>query len=420
MNYMTVKETAEKWNISQRYVQRYCTEGRIDGAVKHGVAWAIPENAEKPSDMRKSTGTDKRGAVEEKKEEAGDLIIYSDDGEHVSIEGQRVDIPMPLLNTPFALGTALDSVDSIKDEDMRCMALAEYYYFSGRSDKASELVEKYLTSEDIGLKVSACWIYAYSNLALDRTAGAKQAIAQISALVSTMDRNTPRPVRGLADCVCTSASVLLHLPLPKILSDIKKHIPILPAGLKLFVLYVMAHHSYLNKKYGVCIGIAETALMLEEDKYPIPNIYLHLVAAMGYMNFKHTEEAKAHLMEAWRIAKPDGLIEPFAEHHGLLGGLLEATIKRDYPEDFKRIIAITYKFSSGWRKVHNSVTGHNVADNLTTTEFAVAMLASRDWTNKEIAAHMGISENTVKNYVTVTLQKLNISQRKELKAFMLS
>ncbi len=99
--------------------------------------------------------------------------------------------------------------------------------------------------------------------------------------------------------------------------------------------------------------------------------------------------------------------------------MIEATLKRDFPEDFRRIIAITYKFSAGWRKIHNSETGRSVADNLTTTEFAAAMLAARDWTNKEIAAHMGIAENTVKTYIATALQKLNITQRKELREFML-
>ena len=68
--------------------------------------------------------------------------------------------------------------------------------------------------------------------------------------------------------------------------------------------------------------------------------------------------------------------------------MLEAVIKKDWPEDFKRIIAITYRFSAGWRKVHNPTTGHDVADNLTTTEFAAAMLAARGWTNQEIGEHM--------------------------------
>ena len=36
MNYLTVREAAQKWNVSQRLVQRYCAQGRIDGAKNWG------------------------------------------------------------------------------------------------------------------------------------------------------------------------------------------------------------------------------------------------------------------------------------------------------------------------------------------------------------------------------------------------
>ena len=102
-----------------------------------------------------------------------------------------------------------------------------------------------------------------------------------------------------------------------------------------------------------------------------------------------------------------------------MGAMLEAVIKPEWPEDFKRIIDITYRFSSGWRRVHNSLTGHDVADDLTTTEFAIAMLAARNWTNQEIAEHLNISVNTVKSHISEAMKKLNVEKRKELKKYML-
>lgn len=50
---LTAQEAAKKWNISQRRVSVYCTEGRIPGAVMFGKMWAIPDDAEKPTDGRK-------------------------------------------------------------------------------------------------------------------------------------------------------------------------------------------------------------------------------------------------------------------------------------------------------------------------------------------------------------------------------
>lgn len=52
MDYITTKEAAEKWNISDRRVLQYCNAGRIEGAVKMGNTWLIPKTAEKPAHGR--------------------------------------------------------------------------------------------------------------------------------------------------------------------------------------------------------------------------------------------------------------------------------------------------------------------------------------------------------------------------------
>lgn len=49
MNYLSVAETAKKWNISERSVRNYCAQERIPGVVLIGKTWHVPENAEKPA-----------------------------------------------------------------------------------------------------------------------------------------------------------------------------------------------------------------------------------------------------------------------------------------------------------------------------------------------------------------------------------
>lgn len=56
MEYMTVKEASQKWNLSERRLQTICNEGLIPGVLKFGNAWAIPKNAEKPIDRRVKSG----------------------------------------------------------------------------------------------------------------------------------------------------------------------------------------------------------------------------------------------------------------------------------------------------------------------------------------------------------------------------
>lgn len=48
MRYLSVSETAEKWNISERSVRNYCAQGRVPGAFLTGKNWNIPEDATKP------------------------------------------------------------------------------------------------------------------------------------------------------------------------------------------------------------------------------------------------------------------------------------------------------------------------------------------------------------------------------------
>ena len=51
MNYMTVKEAALAWNITERRVRRLCQSGRIEGALRNGWAYMIPKQP-KPGDAR--------------------------------------------------------------------------------------------------------------------------------------------------------------------------------------------------------------------------------------------------------------------------------------------------------------------------------------------------------------------------------
>lgn len=49
MDYISTKEAAQKWGISERRMQKLCEEGRIPGAVRFVRVWAIPKDAKKLS-----------------------------------------------------------------------------------------------------------------------------------------------------------------------------------------------------------------------------------------------------------------------------------------------------------------------------------------------------------------------------------
>lgn len=53
--YITAKEAAKKWGISDRRVRILCSEGKNHGAYQEGRTWKIPCDAVKPTDGRYKT-----------------------------------------------------------------------------------------------------------------------------------------------------------------------------------------------------------------------------------------------------------------------------------------------------------------------------------------------------------------------------
>ena len=186
----------------------------------------------------------------------------------------------------------------------RDIARAEYYYFTGQPEQAARAVGSYLTSPDMGARLSACLIYAYANLSLHQIQHARFALDEMQKFFAAGVEKAPY-LRAAGVFVAATSAVLLHLPLPKELPEAESFLPLLPTGLRAFALYVQAHYLYLKGEYAHSAGTVEATLSMGATSYPIPAIYLHLIAVMDYMSLKQTDRAEAHLLTAWEIARPD-------------------------------------------------------------------------------------------------------------------
>lgn len=67
--YITVKQAAATWGISDRRVRKLCEEGRISGVIRKGRSWMIPEGAKKPKDGRFKAAEDILATIDRKKTE---------------------------------------------------------------------------------------------------------------------------------------------------------------------------------------------------------------------------------------------------------------------------------------------------------------------------------------------------------------
>lgn len=54
--FMSTKQAAAKWGISERRVRVLCSQGRVDGAIQSSWAYLIPHDAAKPGDGRSLRG----------------------------------------------------------------------------------------------------------------------------------------------------------------------------------------------------------------------------------------------------------------------------------------------------------------------------------------------------------------------------
>lgn len=399
MNYESSWQAADRLGVSIHTIQKWARENRIPGAMRRGRLWMIPVDF---------VPTDRQEAQPER----GDAQLTND--------GWPIRIAMPLMNSAYPVGKCREFIEAIPDKDDRAIAWGEYYYYSGQAEQAARTMEPYQDSADPMLRNSANLVGFFANFARGETRLAMCAFERLLADLQKDLRAQPTPLlHAIGALTVTTASVLLHLPVASD-ADLRQCISCLPDGMKLWACYLLAHKTYLEKNYSGSLAIAELALSMIPKLYPVPTIYVHLVAAMDLMSLKRVEEARQHVAQAWTLAQPDGLIEPFGEHHGLLQGMIESFFQKDDPEAFQKIIAITYSFSAGWRKIHNPIARHEVADNLTTTEFTIAMLYNRGWIAKEIAAYMNLSPRTITNAIQVIYQKLGISGKRELGQFMLS
>lgn len=394
MEYITIKEAANKWFVSERMVQLMCKNNQIPGTIKWGRSWMIPKDAVKPIDGRKKPEKEKK-------------------------EQDWLDHLLPLMNSEFELGNLSAYIESLPTEEMRQIVLAEYAYFSGNDEEACKISEQWMNYEKLSVRLSAMVLFTYANLPLGHTRMSSVGLEKLQEMVKSMENaEMNQKQQAMYLFIYTMSRVLLHLSLDDV-PPMEQYLCYLPRGLRAYACYIIARKAYLNGEYGRAQGIAETALLIQERPCIIPSIYLHLVSSMSLMAMKQIEEAKTHFMSAWELAKVDGILQPFAEHHDLLDGLIEICLQGAYPKEYRKIISITNRYSSGWRKVHNITSGDTVAENLTSLEFSIAMLANRGWTNAEIAEHLHFSEHTVKRYVSDIYQKLGISSRKQLQQFML-
>lgn len=394
MKFETAAQTAARLGVTVRAVQKWAKEGKLEGSHKIGRDWLIPFGA----------------VVTETKTEA----IETETDKKV------FDVAFPMFQLPYFSGDMLEHINKIADIDERNLYLIEYYYFIGELEKSNEISELYMNSPNLNYRISAELFSTFSNMVTGHLHKVHFSAGLLKMEIESSDLYDEAAVRDNALKVFAGVVLKTQLHIPfETAPQIEEYIRFLPEGLRIMALYLSAYKAYLAKDYSRSLGIAQAAINCSTMQYPMPMIYCNIICAIDCINLLQPDKARKYIKKAWELAIPHKMYMPLVEHYSILQGLLENNFKKTDTENYNKIIELARKYNISWYQVYNKKTDSKVSDELTPTEFTIAMLYSRNWRAKEIAAHMHISERTVTNYIQVIYEKLNINGKKELERYVL-
>ena len=249
MEYLTVRETSEKWGMSIRMVNYYLNTGRIEGAVRKKSEWLIPYTAKSPLDIRKKADTKKST-----KRKRNVNKCY-----------------MPLIASPCP-GSFHEFEHSLADEEERQITRALWHYFRNEEKECCTVSEQCFNSESVQIRLAARLVHAMATV----QEGDPAAVLADFNAIALENKKTSDPSAKLYTLVTEGfVSVFFHSESAD-LSVLRDKISLCQAGIQYYVIYAAAHELYLRREYQRAMGMAEAALMMAGNNFPIASIYLIL------------------------------------------------------------------------------------------------------------------------------------------------
>lgn len=408
MEYLNITQTAEKWKISPRRLQTLCSNGKIEGAVRLGKFWMIPESAQKPIDGRTKA---------------------SKESKTISLDKN---MPMP-RKTPFLhmtdlysyAGTAEKSIAALsQNPEAQTLFAAEIAYSKGDIEKVYDsayyLLHKhsgFYAVISAGMLLALCAIWRAD---LNMWRQAKIHIAE-----------APAKTKEDRDIITFSITAI-----DSILYDVSSfpdwfklgrfellHKDALPAAKVFYAKYLYAIAYAIATKQFDLQGIQGLALMAmipntiepmisqaAADNSIIAEIYLRMTCAAVYHTSGNDEHAIYHIDRAVALALPDKLFGILAEYGRTLDSLLEQRISKVDKNAWQEVHDLYHIYFAGWTKLSGSVRGKNLATTLSPKEREVAKLAAFGFKNGQIAATLNMSVSAVKQAVTNVSNKTGMSR----------
>lgn len=398
MEYITVKEAAEKWGVSTRRVQILCAEGRVKGAYRFGRSWMIPKGAVLPNARR----------TEEEKMPMPRRSPFLDMTDLYDRAGGAAECAEMLVNRPEA----------------HALFEAQLAYRRGEIDRVYDKARFFLSTHSGfyailggGMLLAQCAIWRGD---IELWAEAKRHICE-----APCETKEEREIISLSLAIIDS-SIYDNRDYPEWFTTgsfealpADSH----PAAKVFYVKYLyMAAYAIASgevKHEGVR-GLALMKIIPSTieplitqamvDRTVIPEICLRLSCAVAYHNSGERERAIKHIDRAVRLALPDKLYGILAEYVRHFGGLLEERILLTDEGAVKEILELYEKYRRGWARISGQVRNKQIATNLTPREHEIAKLKTFGFKPKQIAEMLYLSESMVRYLITQIANKAGCTE----------
>lgn len=405
---LTAKQTAQRWGVTERYVQMSCKNGTVAGAVRWGRAWMIPDDAPRP--------------------------------ERNTSHGLESPMPMP-KKTPFLYmsslydrpGCAEESVASLAyNHEAQVLLEAEIEYLRGNIDavyaRASYLLGKHTGLYAVlsaGMLLGLCAMWRGDAEMWNR---AKRHICEAPCRSDAE--------RDVADLSITAldSSIYYVRSFPewfKIGNFEPLHPDALPAAKVYYAKYLyaagyaVASREYELKGMSGLSMMSMLPLAIEPmvsqamvDHTVIAEIQLRLICATVYHNAGNDKDAIRHIDRAIEKALPDRLYGILVEHRRQLDSLLDERLEKIDREALANVRRLYRDFIVGWSSLSGAMRNKTVAVGLTDREREVARLAAFGLSNAEIADKLHVSIATVKQTVRSVIFKSGVENKAALSSVL--
>lgn len=402
MEYITVSEAAEKWGVSIRRVQMLCNEDRIKGAVRFGPVWKIPVTAVLPNSRRKKS---------------------------------EQQLPMPrkspfldMTNLYNKLGGAEECAEMLVNQpEAHALFEAQIAFRRGEIEKVYEQARYFLNSRSGfyaviggGMLLAQCAIWR-GDIFLWKEA--KHHICE-----APCKDEHDREIVSLALAIIDS-SIYDNRGYPEWFKI--GNFEVLPAdahpAAKVFYIKYLYMSAYaIATKQFKLEGIEGLALMrilpniIEPmisqavvDKTIIPEMYLRMSCAVAWYYSGIKERAIMHIDKSITLALADQMYGFLAEYVRHFGELLEQRIALQDKNAVNVVKALNNVYNVGWARLSSQVKDKYIAFDLDSKDREIAKLTAFNFTAKEIAAMLHLSESTVNHDILRIVNKYGLSSKKE-------